>query len=164
MGDCYSLSLPVPLSLDGPSPALVTYESPSDVRDAVETLGLYFKREFHYDFPPFEASENPSNWAYRYEAYLFHDLARHVMEEDVQTPQFCFGAACFRWITWENSEHCWSLQWVWFHPFFRKQGYLSKAWPLFVEKYGERFHIDHPLSLPMEKFLEYVGWFKENTR
>jgi len=43
----------------------------------------------------------------------------------------CIGASCFRFH--ERTDHPvdYSLQWVWFHPYWRRRGLLSNSWPGF---------------------------------
>jgi hypothetical protein len=150
----YSLNPPVSTTLSAyQSPLLVLPDSPRRIREFVETFGKYFRREFHFDFVPFEAAETPSSPGYvPYEAYLFHEVASDLFEVDKPVKHRCIGACGFRWIEWSNAPACWSFQWAWFHPYFRARGHLSKAWPSFVQRYGE-FHVQQPISGAMEKFL-----------
>jgi hypothetical protein len=133
---------------------LVTSESPKDLRKHIEFFARCFKRELHFDFIQFDASESPkSNYYTPYEAHLFHrhamDLVRHV---DEQAKHRAIGACCFRRDRMASPGNEWSLQWVWFHPYFRHQGHLSMAWASFRERYGD-FAVDPPLSLAMKAFL-----------
>lgn len=59
----------------------------------------------------------------------------------------CVGAACFR-----LRDEAWALQWVWLHPYFRRQELLSDAWPAFVREFGA-FAVEGPLSDAMRAFL-----------
>jgi hypothetical protein len=58
------------------------------------------------------------------------------------------GAAGF------DSEHGfpWALGWAWFHPYARRRGYLSQAWPYFRKRFGG-FILEPPLSEAMEAFV-----------
>ena len=151
----YSLNPPVSSSLSvQDSPLLVNTQSPKIFRKHVEFFARCFMRELHFDFVQFDASELSSSRFYTpYDAYLFHerawDLVRHV---DEPARSRTIGACCFRRDTAIGSESGWTLQWVWFHPFFRQRGHLSTAWPTFKERYGE-FTVDPPLSLAMKAFL-----------
>ena len=151
----YSLEPPISTSISAhPSPLLVTPSSPRRIREFVETLGKRFRRELDFDFVPFEASETPKSQGYvPYEVYLFHEVASDLFEFDKPVKHHCIGACGFRWAEWSNAPACWSLQWAWFHPYFRGRGHLSKAWPSFIQKYGN-FHVQRPVSAAMEKFLE----------
>ena len=154
----YSLDPPVSTDLaDHPSPLLVVPESPKKFREFVEFFAYCFKREFHFDFVPFEASQRPGSPGYMpYEVYLFHETAHDLMEADKPTKHRCIGVCGFRWTEWTDVPPSWSCQWVWFHPYFRGRGYLSKAWPQFQEKYG-KFHIQEPVSPAMQVFLRKRG-------
>ncbi|MBR9882568.1 MAG: hypothetical protein GYB21_02470 [Oceanospirillales bacterium] len=152
----YSLNPPVSLKLaDEKSPLLITDESPYAYRKFVEFFATCFRREFHYDFVPFSASETlGARGFFPYQAYLFHENALDIVKYIDDPPKNrCVGACCFRWVNWVDAPASWSLQWVWFHPYFRQKGFLSSVWSQFREKYGD-FHIDRPLSHSMEKFLE----------
>ena len=135
------------------SPLLVTSASPLPMRMRVEKIGRYFKREFRTDFPPMLAREVPGeHGCIPYEAHLFFECARDHLEEDKPTPYRILGAACFRWQTWSNAEPCWEFSWIWLHPFARRRGHLSKAWPAFRRQYGV-FAVSEVLSRDMEAFL-----------
>lgn len=143
----YDISMPR-LNYSGISsdtPILVTRSSSLKARKAVERVAVYFRREFEYDFVQFSALEKDDD----YRAYLWTpgSLRRYLGEEAVVV-----GACCFRWRQWENAPHGWALQWVWFHPYARRQGYLSDAWANFRSLYGQ-FFIEPPLSQAMEAFL-----------
>ena len=145
----YSLNPPVTTRLNTKfSPLLVNTESPKDFRKHVEFFARCFKRELQFDFVQFDASESPRSPYYTpYEAHLFHehamDLVRYVGEP---AKHRSIGACCFRRDQTASQGAEWSLQWVWFHPYFRQRGHLSMAWPSFREWYGE-FTVDPPLSL-----------------
>lgn len=151
----YSLEPPVSTTLaECPSPLLVLPDSPRKIRDFVGILAKHFRRELQYDIVPFEATKTPTSQGYvPYEVYLFHEVASDLFDPDKPVKHRCIGACGFRWYEWSNAPAGWSLQWVWFHPYFRGRGHLSKAWPSFVEKYG-KFHVQHPFSAAMERFLE----------
>lgn len=159
MADYYSLSLPLMVLPERePSPLLVQPESPVRLRNHVERFALHFKRELHYDFPQFEASETKDkHYFIPWEAYLFHATADDLWEGEGPIKSRFFGACCFRWREWSNAPHEWCLDWVWFHPYFRARGNLERAWPVFLRRY-EKFGVQHPLSCGMEAFLKKVGW------
>ncbi|WP_212785644.1 hypothetical protein [Ferrigenium kumadai] len=151
----YSLEPPISKMLSTyPSPLLVQPDSPRRIREFVEVLGKHFRRELQFDSVPFEAAETPDSLGYvPFEVYLFHEVASDLFEFDKPVKHRCIGACGFRWYEWSDAPASWSLQWVWFHPYFRGRGHLSKAWPHFIAKYGE-FHVQYPVSAAMEKFLE----------
>jgi hypothetical protein len=138
------LRSPSPLSLCQDWGAVVTDRSPRRLRTAVECLARYFKREFHYDFIQYSATDSDptarafvwtTEWDYR------HDDSWDVV----------IGACCFRWRAEDRPAH-WALQWVWFHPFARRRGNLSKAWPYFRQRFGA-FDIEEPVSEAMRAFV-----------
>ncbi len=45
------------------------------------------------------------------------------------------------------------MQWVWLHPYMRRKGCLTRAWPIFAERFGQ-FDCEPPLSDAMQTFLE----------
>jgi len=156
MRDQYALSPPISRHryLNGVSPLKVDPDAPLELLRAVETLAGYFKKELRFDRLPFKASETRESLGYvPYEAYIFHNTAHDRLLEDQATPHRIFGACCFRWRDRTDHDPGWSLDWVWMHPYFRRRGHLQRAWPSFQQMYGERFHIELPLSIEMEAFV-----------
>lgn len=154
MSDDFTLALPIVSIHDWEkSPLLVVPTSPLPMRQRVEKIGRYFRREFRTDFPPMLAEEVPGEFGcIPYEAHLFLEEARDHFEEDRPLPYRIVGAACFRWQTWTNADASWEFSWVWLHPFSRHRGHLSRAWTHFKEKYGN-FAMSQVLSRDMEAFL-----------
>ncbi|MFZ5524876.1 MAG: hypothetical protein ACOY9D_12455 [Pseudomonadota bacterium] len=150
----YSLEPPTSTTLAKySSPLLVVPDSPRQIREFVEAFGKHFRRELQFDFVPFEAAERVDSPGYvPYEVYLFHEVASDLLEFDKPVKHRCIGACGFRWYG-TDAPAGWSLQWAWFHPYFRGRGHLSKAWPHFISKYG-KFHVQYPVSAAMEKFLK----------
>ncbi|MGT2491297.1 hypothetical protein ACU4GD_14210 [Cupriavidus basilensis] len=126
----FSVEPPVTFDLTGKdSPRKVTAHSPRWMRDMVEVLAHFAKKERNYDSSPFDAAERPlQDDFYPYEAYLFHDVARDLIEEDQLTPSRAIGAVCFRNIG-TAADPIWTLQWAWFHPFVRARGLFSDFRP-----------------------------------
>lgn len=151
----YDISLPVLSSgLRYGDLCQVLPTSPQDERIAVEMIAWFFKRELHFDFIQFVASEHPSKAHFvKYVAYLFLEVAHDLLEEERPTPHRAIGAACFRHRKFEDIGECWSLDWAWVHPYSRRQGILSKHWPHFRQQHGA-FHLAKPLSYAMERFVE----------
>jgi hypothetical protein len=67
------------------------------------------------------------------------------------------GAVYFRWIKWTDHPASHSMEWAWLHPFFRRHGFLTKAWPHFVSRY-KSFHVSTPRSEAMQYFLKKIGY------
>jgi len=118
---------------------LVNNKTPIKYRRAVERLAYYFKREFQYDFVQFVVSESNED---NYEAWLFYTQTEQII-----------GACTFRKRNLKNRPDIkWRLDWIWFHPYVRREGLLTKNWKFFKEIYG-LFALEFPLSGPMKQFL-----------
>ncbi len=101
-------------------------------RNLVSRFGRYLSREMHYDFPiamPTGADDRAFVWVGN--------------EYDMDA----IGACAFQFIAGAPT-----LTWVWFHPFERNQGHLTRAWRYFRGRYAG-FEIEHPLSEAMAGFL-----------
>lgn len=155
----FSIDMPTSVRLcEEPNPLLVAYGSPRHHKLWLEKIGKYFQREFRYDIPPFLAAESVVDPGFApYEAYLFHEFARDLLDQESPNKHRCIGACCFRKQIPKNAPAFWLLGWVWFHPFARGRGHLANAWPMFEERYGH-FAIKHPLSPSMKNFLERRGY------
>jgi len=65
--------------------------------------------------------------------------------EDWKEYLYFIGAVGMRWRKWEDVPDGWGLSWAWLHPYERRQGLLTKAWPFLTEKFpGMR--IESPVS------------------
>lgn len=147
------INLPISTSLGNDPLTEISQASPLKHRKFVEKFALYFKREMHYDIIQFEANETESTLGYvPYSTWLFSEEAFDHKE----SARRIFGACCFRWREWEDSEDCWEFDWIWFHPYFRGQGYLRQHWEFFKERFAP-FHLSQPLSTPMKHFLKKQG-------
>lgn len=120
-----------------------------DVRPSPQWLNkqLYkhavaFRREFRYDFvqwSPFGEDDDEAR------GILITDEHRRVV-----------GAMGFRWRVWSDAPAGWSLDWVWFVPSFRKQGYFTRHWKKLRQMYGD-FYIQRPVSDAMRQFAIKQG-------
>lgn len=97
----FSLELPISAELPHwPTPMKVTVESPYRAREAAELLGLYFKRECHFDSPPMKADEQIGRSDFQpYEVYLPHEFAHDLLAEDEPVQHRAIGACGLRRIT-----------------------------------------------------------------
>lgn len=111
-------------------------------RSTLERLAKYFQREFRYDFIQYISSEPRSDDI----GFLWS-----VEIMDKRVVDAAVGGCVFR-----SREAGWALAWVWFHPFVRRQGLLSDAWPYFRRRFGS-FDVEEPLSDSMDKFLAKQG-------
>lgn len=154
--DPYTIKPPILRTLPDSGPTLLVSSSPLRWKMALEALAYFFKREMRYDFPQFEASEDPSQPEHvPYEGWLFHEIAYDQVREIGDRPYRVMGAACFRWREGKvlAQSPSWSLDWVWFHPYERRKGRLRAVWPMFRERYGVAFPLEFPLSSAMRAFV-----------
>lgn len=104
----------------------------------VEKFAYYFRREGHYDFVQFEATDTGP-----YTAYLFASDERRVW----------IGACCFRTRLYADvGIPIAVLQWIWLHPYFRGRGVLRRHWQTLHKEHGD-FYVEPPLSHGMRGFL-----------
>lgn len=118
--------------------------SPRSHRRAVWRFATYFQREFHYDFVQYGFEGHDDD--YDHTAYLFAP-GECVYGWRVH----CIGATCFR--RRKNGD---AMQWIWLHPYFRRQGILTGAWGGFVAQHGS-FDVEGPFSDAMAAFLRKRG-------
>jgi hypothetical protein len=123
------------------------------LRTAVHRCALYFRREFGYDFPPYDVREN--DWRSR--AFLWVSCPGIANKHNV------WGACCFRWRKYTNADPLWAMQWVWLHPYARNRGLMTKAWPYFLLRFGW-FDVEPPYSQAMRYALRKVGWARPFVR
>jgi hypothetical protein len=123
---------------------LVHRRSRKSSLNAVETLAKYFRREFGYDLLQYSAVEAARDDGTI--AVLFLDS---MPEKPVAV-----GACCFRFRQYPNTSPSkyWAMQWAWMHPYVRKSGRMSKAWPM-LQKMFSPFDVEGPLSTAMTAFL-----------
>ncbi len=134
------------------------------LREHVERFARYFMHEMHFNGIQFEAAESPHSVCYvRYKAFLFAAQGRYV------------GAACFRYRDDQDPLVPWLFDWLWLHPFVRRRGHLTRAWPQFIQTFNgldaqleagasshgdscRPFRLAHPLSSSMAAFVSRIGW------
>ena len=101
-----------------------------------------FQREFKYDFTQWcSAGENDSTAR----GILFVDEQKRIV-----------GAAAFRWRSYLDAPSEWAMQWIWFSPKYRRQGYLARHWSQLRRMYGD-FRIEAPVSDAMQAFVRKQG-------
>lgn len=118
-------------------------DQPVSAHKAVEELAIYFRREFDFDYTQYTAFEDKDND--KSDAYLWIDT-------DWES-HFATGAAVFRYLTDVGQKHRWVMQFVWFHPYYRRAGLLTETWKHFQEKYGD-FELEEPVSESMKRFAD----------
>jgi uncharacterized protein YozE (UPF0346 family) len=119
-------------------------------QEAVQQYGSYFRREFGYDFLPYTVEGHLKKGDLTIHPYLFFEGSAY---DSAIRP---IGACTF------YKYEKWELGWVWFHPYERNKGHLSKAWPYFEWKYGE-FTVQSPWSRAMKFFLEKHGHWQSKA-
>lgn len=117
----------------------VTHQSPKWLRLAVYRRAYAFKRELRYSLVQWSINDDPDAIAY----LLSDDDSRII------------GACCFRPMFSEQPEKM-ELDWIWICPGARRQGWLSRHWNIFLERFGE-FEIGFPISNEMQAFLRKRG-------
>lgn len=131
-----------------PAVLRVTIRSPRAHRRAVYRLAAYFLQEMRFGVLQYgyDGDEDDPDHV----AFLWVHPEVVGMSWEFRAP--CVGAACFR-----QREECGpALQWAWMHPYFRRQGLLSEAWPTFVREFGD-FAVEGPVSTAMKAFLAQCG-------
>ena len=119
----------------------VSHQEPWRHRKAVEKIAYYFRREFGYDFPPYTTNRTKEEECVFMWIGLDFDWSGN--EKAV-----AYGACGFL----REPHEYWGLAWVWMHPYERRKGHLSMAWPYFQERFGT-FLAYPPYSPEMKAFL-----------
>jgi hypothetical protein len=122
--------------------AVVTYKSKMILRKAVEHCDTYLLRELDYTHQFSRLDKDRE-----YLAYLWIDLTA----VDATGRAAVLGACCFR--NRHYKDYPYAMQWVWFHPYARRQGHLRAAWPYFEKRFGP-FVAEGPYSEAMVQFLK----------
>lgn len=118
-------------------------DSPIYIHKLIEDYSRYFKLEGGFDFTQYTALEDIGQK--KCKAYIF-------VNENWEGVHIV-GACAFRFLGDIGQSNKWSLQWVWFHPFFRNRGLLTSAWSYFKSKFFD-FDVEPPISKAMEGFLK----------
>jgi len=127
--------------------------SPKTLKKATLKIATYFRREFGYDCIQYDI-----NYQYlRQFAYLYF---KTYPADNGRKIYYAIGASYFHWQEWENYPHCYQLEWVWFHPYWRRKGLLNASWIFFMQKHGN-FFVANPRSKGMELFLKKIGYSDE---
>jgi hypothetical protein len=112
--------------------------------DAVLLFAKYFRKEFGYDFIPYSIRTHEKYGDLSHNSYLFfEDRISNYYRRPIGACSFDF----------DLDDNKWYLSWIWFHPYARRRGYLSKAWEDFKGLYGD-FGIREPLSIAMHNFIQ----------
>jgi hypothetical protein len=121
------------------------------LKRAAEDCDTYLLRELDYA-RQYERQDDDREHI----AYLWTDPTT----EDDAGRLAVFGACCFRNRHFKDYEHPYAMQWVWFHPYARRNGHLARAWPYFERRFG-LFIVEGPFSAAMRRFLVSKTRFNE---
>lgn len=124
----------------------VTTRSPVTHRRAVYACACYFRREGGYDFVQYGHDGQEDDEDAR--AYLWSTLCLDERGGDVALGACCFRLRCIPPMMINRYD----LQWIWLHPYVRRHGYLTRAWPYFSARFPS-FVPEPPLSPAMIAFL-----------
>lgn len=118
------------------------------LRRIVEAFGKCFRRELHFDFPPFSA-ELVDFYGQRNEAEV---VLFDAQETTRATFPIAAGAAGLSLVQGKRV-----LDWIWLHPFERGECLMGFAWADLEAAYGNDFLVRNPLSGAMKGFLTKRG-------
>lgn len=134
--------------------AVVYPDSHISLRKATYAIAKLLAREQGYDFPPYQIDYAGDSVGFLWT----EDDGQHFGVVRV------IGAAMFERIRYRNIGDHNTLCWIWFHPYHRNRGYLTRAWPEFIARFGQ-FIVQPPISRAMEGFLahktKYMDWKRE---
>lgn len=141
----YDITLPVADDEAGYQKLIyVKPDSKISCKNALELIATYFQREFRYSHLQYATTDSNDDCI----GVLFSKAAYDLVNSEFHYPNRIIGGACFRGI-----HGNYKLDWIWFHPYERNQGYLKSHWKEFKAKFGE-FELSKPISAPMKAFLE----------
>lgn len=104
-----------------------------------------FRREMQFDFVQW-GTDTVKDTDPDVHGFLFSD------DSGIFPAGAIVGACAFR----RREDHHWGLQWMWLAPKVRRQGILTRRWPLFLEQFGD-FVVEAPLSDAMQAFVRQHG-------
>jgi hypothetical protein len=144
----------------GDAPFLVLGpQSPVSWLNAVEQMAYYFKRELKFDFVPFWADEWLDNALERDRVLVFYqtEILDHKPTpknpKDFKNAYTFYGAIGVRWQQWDDAPASWWVPWIWLHPYERRRGHLTGAWPYLLKMFPNPC-IERPVSPSMQSFLK----------
>lgn len=144
-------------------------QSPLNWLKAIEEMAYYFKRELKFDFAPYSADERLEPKTQRDRILVFYRTETLDHKPTPRNPKdftnayTFFGAVGVRWREWEDAPASWSVPWVWVHPYERRQGHLTEAWPFLLKMFPDPY-VEPPLSSAMAGFLQKVGYTDKPRR
>lgn len=127
----------------------LTYKSPNKVKQAVELMAVYYRRELGFDFPCYgaESSLDDKN---RMFVITRTDPWYHKMNQGLLAIGFCQFTKGY----YNNIDPAiWMLSNIWIHPLFRGKGELQQEWRRFCDIFPP-FTVQRPISKTMKAFLK----------
>jgi hypothetical protein len=119
--------------------AVITHKSKMSLRISAENCNTFLIREFNYK-RQFDRYDDEGK-----------DLT-YLWGEPAEGRVAIYGACCFRFRQYQKTSS-YAMQWIWIHPYARRKGHLSAAWPYFRKRFGA-FIVERPYSGEMEVFLD----------
>ena len=116
------------------------FDTPRPIRQRLENMATMFRRELHFDFPPYSADECDD----------FREPAHHwlIVSEDGRP----IGGFSARWRVYSNAPPRWVWAWAWVIPSERRRGYVNRCWEFLKPRFPE-IEPELPLSYPVAKFF-----------
>lgn len=118
----------------------VTVHSPIWKHREMYRRAQQFRSEFRFDFVMWGA-KTVKDTDPEVHGFLFSD------DSGLSPVGTIVGACAFR-----RRKNQWGLQWMWLAPKARRQGILTRRWPMFLERFGD-FIVETPLSDAMQAFI-----------
>jgi hypothetical protein len=131
---------------------IVDKKSDIDLHREVFKIAKYFSEDLNYNtippYPPLGIKNTEDI------ALLFTAEAIDLDKTEPMSYRI-FGSCLFSRQHFTNDKDCWALEWIWFHPFYRKKGNLQKYWAYLELNFGD-FLIMDPDSNDMVVFLDRI--------
>jgi hypothetical protein len=144
-------------------------QSPLNWLKALEEMAYYFKREQRFEFPTYSANERfcPEFQCDRvlvfYKTQILDHKTTPRSPKDFTNAYTFFGAIGVRWQQYTDAPATWSVPWVWLHPYERRKGHLTNAWPCLLKMFPNP-SVEQPISPAMTAFLQKVGHMEPSQR
>jgi hypothetical protein len=125
--------------------------TPRPVRQRLEKMAYFFRRELHFDFPPYSADE----------CDVFREPAHHwlIVSPDGRP----IGGLSVRWRIYSDAPPNWVWAWAWVIPSERRRGYVRRCWE-FLKPRSPDIEPELPLSYPVAKFFAERSDVPEHVR
>lgn len=151
----YTIELPIietdiDYSKTGKNILFIDAESPRELKDGLEKIALYFKRESLFDCVQYKSKLHINSVENETIGLIFYDVAiDETTDAHRDIPLRILGGGCFKKV---SQQKVWCLDWIWLHPYERRKGLLSTHWEDVEERFGKVI-FSKPLSKAMEAFI-----------